>query len=557
MALPVGLFEFISIPKDHTLLVQWMLLATLSSSLLVYRAMLLATPTTTPPPPLRRAPTTATWSQPITLAFVQSLPKVELHAHIGGSIRDSTLAELMANDTHHSRPEQLHVLQGDQRSLSECFQLFDAIHDLVNSLAVLKRITKECIADFAQENVLYLELRTTPRHDMPGNVTAEQYVDTVLDALVECQTEHPGIVVRLLLSLSRAHSIAQAMDTVRLAGRRSHHHHHLVVGLDFSGNPTQGDVRAFLPVFHYAREQYALPMTFHIGEIDDPEEVQVLLDATRPGDRLGHGLYLTSAQTQQLLARRICLEICPTSNVRTLELPSLKDHPTLGTWLCQAEEYPLCICTDDRGVFRTTLSHEYLHVAEAYALSRADLVRLARMAFHHAFANQASKAAVERRATALLQTVWGQERVREGGVAKVQEKVREQGEEGSKLSRQKTVSVAGHNRGVTVVGITGVSCAGKSTVTKALLHRMHQENQSREGLHQSKEGPHQSREGLHQPREGSHQPHQPHQPNHLTQGIHQQFRQFTVTVGHEILFVVHGIVLFLFSQRTRERSKNS
>ena len=113
---------------------------------------------------------------PSTLDFCRAMPKVELHAHLHGSIRDSTLQELLELNERQGRGlgkdgrplpalELLRVGSQDERSLKECFELFDAIHHVVTSPEVVTRVTEEVITDFAAENVCYLELRTTPRAD--------------------------------------------------------------------------------------------------------------------------------------------------------------------------------------------------------------------------------------------------------------------------------------------------------------------------------------------------------------------------------------------------------
>ena len=66
------------------------------------------------------------------------------------------------------------------------------------------------------------------------------------------------------------------------------------------------------------------------------------------------------------LGARVPIEVCPTSNLATLELADLARHPTLGGWL--ASGYPVCLCTDDPGVFATSLSAEYLRVARAFGV---------------------------------------------------------------------------------------------------------------------------------------------------------------------------------------------
>ena len=63
-----------------------------------------------------------------TLAFCQALPKVELHAHLNGSISDETLEVLNARL---AQPIALDLARNDgKRDLNECFELFAAIHKL-------------------------------------------------------------------------------------------------------------------------------------------------------------------------------------------------------------------------------------------------------------------------------------------------------------------------------------------------------------------------------------------------------------------------------------------
>ncbi|CAL5421287.1 unnamed protein product [Camellia sinensis] len=50
----------------------------------------------------------------------------------------------------------------DDRSLQEVFKLFDLIHIVTTDHKILTRITQEVVEDFAAENVVYLELKTTP-----------------------------------------------------------------------------------------------------------------------------------------------------------------------------------------------------------------------------------------------------------------------------------------------------------------------------------------------------------------------------------------------------------
>ena len=79
---------------------------------------------------------------------------MELHAHINGCIRDNTLLELLENSgADQEALQKLRVQLGDERSLSQCFDLFSRIHRIVTSVEVVERITREAIEDFAADQV--------------------------------------------------------------------------------------------------------------------------------------------------------------------------------------------------------------------------------------------------------------------------------------------------------------------------------------------------------------------------------------------------------------------
>ena len=72
------------------------------------------------------------------LADCRALPKVELHAHLHGSIRSSTLVELLVGKGRgrHSAESMVGVALKSDRLLADCFRLFDVMHDVVDSIEV-------------------------------------------------------------------------------------------------------------------------------------------------------------------------------------------------------------------------------------------------------------------------------------------------------------------------------------------------------------------------------------------------------------------------------------
>lgn len=68
------------------------------------------------------------------------------------------------------------------RSLSECFKVFDLAHDLVDSVDAVKLATECVINEFSEDNVIYLELRSTPRETQ--YMTKPECLQAIIDTIV-------------------------------------------------------------------------------------------------------------------------------------------------------------------------------------------------------------------------------------------------------------------------------------------------------------------------------------------------------------------------------------
>ncbi|KAL3696727.1 hypothetical protein R1sor_010803 [Riccia sorocarpa] len=269
---------------------------------------------------------------PVQMAKLKAIPKIELHAHLNGCVRSSTLRELYLERGCKGKVSNSDLdclILKENRSLTECFRLFPFIHALTTDHAIVTRITKEAIEDFILDNVVYLELRTTPKTSEANGMSKRSYIEAVLagfdDAGVSYDTKQDGgsrhsMQVRLLLSIDRRESTAAAMETVELAWELRHRG---VVGIDLSGDPAVGTWNTFLPALMRAK-QLGLPLTLHCGEVPRPEEIRAMI-ALKPS-RLGHVCCLEEKEWRLLLESQIPVEVCLTSNVRTEVIPSVNDH---------------------------------------------------------------------------------------------------------------------------------------------------------------------------------------------------------------------------------------
>lgn len=357
-----------------------------------------------------------------TLEWCQALPKVELHAHLNGSLDAGALKSLLAHPANAVSggagvagvPDaelmaKVQIAENDQRTMSECFELFDLVHKLTQHNETVHLAAQQVLAGFAADNVSYLELRTTPRGNTANGMSKQTYLESVLRAIGEAaehahgRYRHGGseagrqtaasqnMVVRLLLSINRTGSKEEAEDTVNLAAAYMARG---VVGIDLSGDPSKGSPDNFLPALARARS-LGLKLSVHLAELDRPQDTEALL--TSLPDRIGHGTFLGKEYPQWKLPGSVKgstpFELCLTSNLKCKTVHSLKEHHIVNL---RQEQQPFCICTDDSGVFATTLSQEYMAAAEALGegpalLPRDELWGLAYDAIEHTFACDALK----------------------------------------------------------------------------------------------------------------------------------------------------------------------
>ncbi|KAK0721634.1 adenosine deaminase [Lasiosphaeria miniovina] len=338
----------------------------------------------------------------VNIAFTKGLPKVELHAHLTGSISVTTLHEIWQarkdSDASFSMEDPLVALPLDKVSYDVVtfFPLFDSyIYDLCSSVAAIRRATLQVLRDFRDDGVRYLELRTTPRENVAAGVTKETYVSTVLSCLDEfaasAGSEPDMMPTYLILSVDRRNTAAQAMQTVELAVQFQARG---VVGVDLCGNPAMGDVAAFGEAFARAREA-GLKVTLHFAEISESatrRELQALL-GFRP-DRLGHVIHVPDDFRDEIARRDIGLELCLSCNVHAKLIPGgFADHH-FGYW--KDTGCSISLCTDDVGIFRSSVSNEYLLAAEHFSLGRADLLKLSKRAVDSIFGGEAEKERMRR-----------------------------------------------------------------------------------------------------------------------------------------------------------------
>lgn len=308
-----------------------------------------------------------------TRYFYQSLPKVELHRHLEGSLRLKTMLEIARSGgitvPINTGPlsNLVQVQKSEPSTMQNFLAKFSTLRLFYRSPEVIYRITREAVEDAAIDNVRYLELRFTP----VALSRAERFplgdvMDWVCDSAQSAGREF-GVKVGLIVSVNRHEIVELAEQVAWLAASRLGRG---LVGLDLAGNEAEFPAQPFAGVFREAK-QAGLKVTIHAGEWGGASNVREALEVFN-ADRIGHGVRVVEDPSAVALARErgVAFEVCVTSNYQTGVAPSLHNHPMM-----KMLQDGLCITlgTDDPSISQITLSDEYQRACEELEMPRLTL----------------------------------------------------------------------------------------------------------------------------------------------------------------------------------------
>jgi adenosine deaminase len=293
-------------------------------------------------------------------------PLADLHRHLDGSLRESTLRELAAAGGVEV-PASFRFRPGMGLAAAlDCFRLTLAV---LQTTAAVRRVAAEMCEDAAREGVATLEIRFAPQLHRGASVEA------IVDAAAEGAAGRAGLVLCGLFGEEPA--VLEGL--VEAARTRP-----AVVGIDLAGGPDSGHayaMRDYAPAFSRARD-LGLGRTVHAGEGRPAAEIRGAVELLH-AQRIGHGTSLLDdpAVVGLVRDRGVTIEACPTSNVHTGVIPSVAAHP-LPRWL--AAGLRSTVCTDNTLLSDVDAPGEYRRAAAIPGMDGSAVAALA--AFGHAAA---------------------------------------------------------------------------------------------------------------------------------------------------------------------------
>jgi aminodeoxyfutalosine deaminase len=328
---------------------------------------------------------------PDFLPRLKALPKAELHLHLEGSIQPRTvcaLAERHRVDVTEEEVRQRYAYQ-DFVGFLEAFKWVTSLLREPQDYALIAcDLTEQLLA----QRVVYAEVTIS----IGVMLLRKQKPEANFEAILRASEDFPkrGLRLNWIFDAVRQFGPEAAMRVLQAAQSCSCPG---IVAFGIGGDELSLATKEFRPVYDKAAE-LGLHRLMHAGEVGGPEKIREAVELLG-AERIGHGIAAMHdpALMDVLAERRIPLEICPQSNVRTGALAlqlrkrqaSIAEHPLPKL---MRHGIPVVLSTDDPAMFHTTLSDEYEHVA-AMGLTETELLSLAQMSFDHAFADQQAKPA--------------------------------------------------------------------------------------------------------------------------------------------------------------------
>jgi adenosine deaminase len=295
---------------------------------------------------------------------IKLFPKAELHCHLDGSIRPKTLQKIASYQGLAIIDDVEEVARNMQapktcQSLVDYLTCFDYVLPFLQTEKALEMAAYDVMEQAAEDGIRYIEIRFAPTLSMRNGLTVEETVHAVALGIAKAEEKYP-------------------VGT----------NHEKIVGLDLAGAEVDLFVRDYEEAIQVVTDHGNVALTLHAGECGCLQNMYDAIDAG--ATRLGHGIAINGNHeaTNFFAEKNVCLEGCPTSNVQTRAIDTLKDYP-VREWLDKGVTF--CINTDNKTVSNTTLSNEYHLLVSEHNLTAEEFRQLNKNAVTYSFAKEELK----------------------------------------------------------------------------------------------------------------------------------------------------------------------
>lgn len=317
--------------------------------------------------------------------FIQSLPKVELHIHIEGTLEPELMLELAQRnnvDIPFNSITQIKAAYNFHNLQSFLDIYFQGANVLIKEQDFFD-LTWAYLLRCQSDNVLHTEIFFDPQAHTQRGISFDTVVNGIHRALLK-GTNELGISSKLIMCFLRHLDEASAFET--LAQALPHKDKIIAVGLDSTeiGHPAS----KFARVFSQAIEHGFLTVA-HAGEEGPASGIIEALNLLKIS-RVDHGVRCSEDKNlvAQLIAERTPLTICPLSNIKLKVFKCMEQHnivALLRKGLC------VTINSDDPAYFGGYMTANFLAVNNAHSMTKTEIAQFTFNAIEASFISPSEK----------------------------------------------------------------------------------------------------------------------------------------------------------------------
>ncbi|CAE6945265.1 adenosine deaminase [Vibrio campbellii] len=319
-------------------------------------------------------------------AFIQGLPKVELHLHIEGSLEPELLFELAQRnniDIPYESPQELrkaYEFEDLQSFLDIYYQGANALRTEQDFYDLTWAYLERCKAD----NVIHTEIFFDPQTHTDRGIEFETVINGIHRAMQD-GNEQLGITSQIIACFLRHLSEESAIETLQSIIR--HQDKIIGVGLDSSelGHPPEKFKRAF----QQAKDAGLLTVA-HAGEEGPAQNIVDSVEMLRVS-RVDHGVRCVEDESlmDALIESKMPLTVCPLSNIKLCVFDEMEQHNIVDLL---RKGVAVTINSDDPAYFGGYMTDNFMAVSNAHPMTKSELAQFTINAINASFISEALKA---------------------------------------------------------------------------------------------------------------------------------------------------------------------
>lgn len=272
----------------------------------------------------------------------------------------------------------------------KCADLNEYLSFAMNAIALMQTkeqlaiVTNDLIDQLEADNVIFAEIRFAPFLHIKNGLKPNEVVETVLNEVAH-RSDSGKIKLGVILCTLRSFPVDLSLATVELIAS---YRDLGIVGFDIAGDESGYALQDHLPAFLKAKS-FGIPITAHSGEALGAQSVEETIRLLNP-NRIGHGTRSVEDDLvlNEIINKKIHLEVCPGSNVQTNVIDLLSDHPVTTF---KQKGVSFSINTDGRTICDTTLSKEWEALSHTFGWGLQEWYEASLHAIDHAFTDEQTK----------------------------------------------------------------------------------------------------------------------------------------------------------------------